>query len=62
MFHAIFFEETRIIIVQQNNQEKDEENIENLPESHTIFDTQIINKDNLHLEVLTEADPHKDLI
>ena len=54
LLHASFIEANRIILKQQINVE-DEENNEGVP---MIFDTQIINKENYNLEVLTVNEIH----
>lgn len=59
LIHASVIEETRVLLQQKN--EPDEENVETLEEENA-FDTQIINKDNLHLEGLTLMEKEKDLI
>ena len=62
IIHASFFEETRVDL-QKSNDEKDEENNLVFTAPPTMFDTQIINKENINLEIVDPANtkPH-DLI
>ena len=57
MIHASFIDEKHVYSMSNPN-EKDEENHEN----HTMFDTQIINKESYSLEVLTEPEQPANLI